>query len=211
MKIFKTISNLLLLVATVFLGYSYVNKKGIFSGTRPGLDGTDSVVTQEQEVVLATFDNLVNHDGRVVSSSDYAGKHMLVIFGFSACKHICPAELGIASQLLNRLGDDADRLQVVFITVDPENDTVEKLHEYHRAFDDRIHMLTGDVHAIRNVVNNYRVYVGKTDTVDDIDHSSFMYLVDQSGKYVGHFSPDLNEHDSQSDKLFAFVHGYLNS
>ncbi|MFV9839049.1 MAG: SCO family protein [Aaplasma endosymbiont of Hyalomma asiaticum] len=209
MKIFKTVSNLLLLVATVFLGYSYVNKKGIFSGTKPRYTGSDSVV--EQEVVLAAFENLVRHDGKLVSSADYAGKHMLVIFGFSACKHICPAELGIASQLLNRLGTDADKLQVVFITVDPENDTVEKLHDYHRAFDERIHMLTGDVSVIRNVVENYKVYVGRSDTDSDIDHSSFMYLIDKSGKYVGHFSPDLNEHDSQSDKLFSFVYGYLNS
>lgn len=209
MKIFKTVSNLLLLVATLFLGYSYVNKKGIFSGTKLRSAGSDSVV--EQEVVLATFEDLVRHDGKVVSSADYAGKHMLVIFGFSACKHICPAELGIASQLLNRLGTDADKLQVVFITVDPENDTVEKLHEYHRAFDERIHMLTGDVSVIRSVVENYKVYVGRADANSDIDHSSFMYLVDESGKYVGHFSPDLHENDSQSDKLFSFVYGYLNS
>lgn len=210
MRIFKTISNLLLLVATVFLGYSYVNKKGIFSGaTKPQSGSSDTVI--EKEAIRVSFSDLTNHNGETVNSTDFANKYMLVIFGFSACKRTCPAELGMASQLLNRLGNDASKLQVVFITIDPENDTVEKLNEYHKAFDSRIQMLTGKAESIHQVANNYKVYVGKSSSGDDIDHSSFMYLIDKQGRYAGHFSPDLDEHESQSDKLFSFVNGYLNS
>ncbi|SBO14095.1 hypothetical protein ANAPC1_00439 [Anaplasma phagocytophilum] len=209
MKTFKTVSNLLLLVATVFLGYSYVNKKGIFSDMRAKLSSTDTVV--EQAPILASFTDLINQEGQVVSSTDFAGKHMLLMFGFSSCKRVCPAELGMISQLLNKLGEAADKLQAVFITIDPKNDTVERLNEYHKAFDSRIQMLTGDEEVIRNVVNNYKVYVGESDSEGDINHSSFLYLVDADGRYVGHFAPDFDEYESQVGRLFDFINKHLNS
>ncbi|MDB1135442.1 SCO family protein [Candidatus Anaplasma sp. TIGMIC] len=211
MKIFKTVSNLLLLVATVFLGYSYINKKGIFSGENKK-DIVSTSTTVEREVIRSGFSGLVNQDGEIVDSKDFAGKHMLVIFGFSSCKHVCPAELGIASQLLNKLGQNANKLNVVFITVDPKNDTVERLSEYHKAFDSRIQMLTGSESDIQRVVNNYMVYVNNPGAEKgDIDHSAYMYLIGPEGSYVGHFTPDFNEYESQCDELLAFINKYLHS
>ncbi|ACZ49535.1 major surface protein 5 [Anaplasma centrale str. Israel] len=207
MKIFKIMSNLLLLVAAAFLGYSYVNKKGIFSKIGEGF--TTSEVVSEG-IASASFSNLVNHEGVTVSSSDFGGKYMLVMFGFSACKYTCPTELGMASQLLNKLGSSADKLQVVFITIDPKNDTVAKLKEYRKAFDARIQMLTGEEADIKSVVENYKVYVGDKKPSDgDIDHSTFMYLINEKGRYVGHFAPDFNASESQGEELFKFVSGHM--
>ncbi|MCU7611857.1 SCO family protein [Anaplasma capra] len=210
MKVFKIVSNLLLLVAAAFLGYSYVNKQGIFSKIGEKFSASDIL---GGNTVSASFSNLVNHEGVTVSSGDFSGKHMLVMFGFSACKRTCPAELGMASQLLNKLGDSADKLQVVFITIDPKNDTVSKLREYHKAFDARIQMLTGTEEDIKNVISNYKVYVGAgsagKEGDGDIDHSAFMYLVDGKGKYLGHFSPDFDASGGQDEELFKFVSSHM--
>lgn len=195
MKTFKIISNLLLLMAALFLGYSYVKKKGLFSEMHAPIRSPNSVavdeIPEEGEVIDAFFENLVNQDGKTVSSTDFAGKYMLVMFGFTSCRHICPAELGMASQALHQLGRIANRLQVVFITVDPANDTVERLKDYHGAFDSRIQMLTGDEENINEVLNNYRVYAerGTVDSAEDMDHSAHMYLINEDGKYVEHFTP----------------------
>ncbi|MGN7678565.1 MAG: SCO family protein [Anaplasma sp.] len=212
MKIFKIVSNLLLLVAAAFLGYSYVNKKGIF-GSREELVASDVAVEPGVTTISASFENLVNHEGMAVNSGVFSGKNMLVIFGFSACQRTCPVELGMASNLLSRLGDSANELQVVFITIDPKSDTVDKLREYHKSFDPRIQMLTGSEEAIENAIQNYKVFVGATTGVEgvnkDIDHSAFMYLIDKKGEYVAHFSPDFNSSDDQSEELFKFVSSHM--
>lgn len=195
MKIFKIVSNLLLLMAALFLGYSYVKKKGMFSEMHAPIRSPNGHIIDDglegEEMIRTLFENLTNQDGKTVNSRDFSGKHMLVMFGFTSCRHICPAELGMASQLLHQLGNDANKLQVVFITVDPANDTVERLKEYHGAFDSRIEMLTGDEANIREVLHNYRVYAekGTLDSPDDIDHSAHMYLVNGAGRYVEHFTP----------------------
>ncbi|MGN7661748.1 MAG: SCO family protein [Anaplasma sp.] len=212
MKIFKIVSNLLLLVAAAFLGYSYVNKKGIFGG-REELVASDVAVEPGVATISASFGDMVNHEGMAVDSSVFSGKNMLVIFGFSACQQTCPAELGMASSLLSRLGDSAGELQVVFITIDPKNDTVDRLREYHKSFDSRIQMLTGSEEAIESAIQNYKVFVGATTGVEgvnkNIDHSTFMYFINKKGEYVAHFSPDFDSSDDQGEKLFKFVSSHM--
>ncbi|QJC27808.1 SCO family protein [Anaplasma platys] len=195
MKTFKIISNLLLLIAALFLGYSYVKKKGMFSEMHAPIRSPDRTLIDDmpegEEVIRTFFENLTNQDGKTISSKDFMGKHMLVMFGFTSCRHICPAELSMASQLLHQLGDDANKLQVVFITVDPTTDTVQRLKAYHSAFDSRIQMLTGDEENIREVLRNYRVYAekGAPGSSEEIDHSAHMYLINEDGRYVEHFTP----------------------
>ncbi|QXK92182.1 SCO family protein [Neoehrlichia mikurensis] len=202
MKIFKILVNTFLLLTAVFLVYSYTNKKGIFN------KGDSHNVNVNKNSFDTSF-NLINQEGINVSSKDFAGKYMLVMFGFSSCHHICPAELGLASELLNKLGTNADKIQIIFITIDPEKDTVSKLKEYHKGFDSRIQMLTGSTQDINKVAENYKIYIGSKDSDQQIAHSSLFYLIDKNGDFITHFAPDLKSSENQSEKLFLFLEKYL--
>ncbi|KJV69547.1 SCO family protein [Candidatus Neoehrlichia procyonis] len=207
MKIFKILSNTFLLLAAMFLVYSYFNKKGIFN--KGNSHNVNVLNIKNNQGSFDTSFNLINQEGVNVSSKDFAGKYMLVIFGFSSCNHICPAELGLASELLSKLENNADKIQVIFITIDPERDTVERLKEYHQGFDNRIQMLTGSKQDLDKVAKNYKVYVGGQDSDKQIDHSSLLYLIDQNGNFLTHFAPDLKSSKNQTEKLFLLVKQYL--
>jgi protein SCO1/2 len=130
---------------------------------------------------------------------------MLVFFGFTSCPDVCPTSLQKVSTALEKLGGDADKLRVAFITIDPERDTVERMKRYHEAFDPRIVMLTGTPKQIAKVAKEYRVYYAKRkqgDGPDDytMDHSAFLYLMDRDGQYVAHYAPNI-----PADKLAAAV------
>ncbi|QGR02237.1 SCO family protein [Ehrlichia ruminantium] len=205
MKAIKFILNLCLLFAAIFLGYSYITKQGIF---QPKLHNSPDVNISNKADINTNF-TLTNQDGVTISSKDFLGKHMLVFFGFSSCKTICPMELGLASQVLDQLGDKANKLQVIFITIDPARDTVSTLKEFHKNFDSRIQMLTGSIEAINEVVKGYKAYVGKPDNDNQIDHSGIMYIVDKKGEYLAHFAPELKSQEPQVDKLLSLIKQYL--
>ncbi len=197
MKVLRIFFYLLSFTMIVFLGYSYLIKQGIFS----------AVQVRNEEVIIGGEFSLINQDGQLIKSNDFIGKHMLVLFGFSSCKSICPMELGIAAEVLARLNRDADKLQVIFITVDPKRDTIDKLKNYQQQFDHRIQMLTGSEEALAEVAAKYKVYV--SDTGKDIDHSGIMYLIGPNGKYVTHFLPDLNSNENQADNILNAIREYM--
>ncbi|CEI84841.1 SCO family protein [Ehrlichia minasensis] len=205
MKAIKFILNICLLFAAIFLGYSYITKQGIFQTKHHDTPNT----TIPNEDGIKTSFSLINQDGKTVNSQDFLGKHMLVLFGFSACKSICPAELGLVSEALAHLGNNADKLQVIFITIDPKNDTVDKLKEFHENFDSRIQMLTGNTEDINQIIKNYKIYVGQSDKDNQINHSAIMYIIDKKGAYLSHFIPDLKSEENQVDKLLSLIKQYL--
>ena len=205
MKAIKFILNICLLFAAIFLGYSYVTKQGIF---HPKQHSTSETNISNRADVNPSF-SLTNQDGMTVNSQDFLGKYILVFFGFSACESICPAELGLASEILSQLGDAADNLQAVFITIDPENDTIERLKEFHENFDQRIQMLTGSSENINQIIKNYKIYVGQVDDNNQINHSAIMYIIDKEGNYLTHFIPDLKSKENQTDKLLSLIKQYL--
>lgn len=200
MKAIKFFFHLITLIAIVFFGYSYFEKREIFSM----LKKTEAA---NEEITIGGEFSLKNQDNQLIKSSDFSGQYMLVLFGFSSCKSICPMELGIASEALARLKEDAEKLQVIFITVDPKRDTVNELKKYHERFDERIQMLTGSAEELSEVASRYKVYVN--DTGEDIDHSGIMYLMGPDGKYVTHFTPDLNSNENQVDNLLNAIKRYL--
>ncbi|AHC38986.1 SCO family protein [Ehrlichia muris] len=204
MKVIKFILNVCLLVAAIFLGYSYITKQGIFQ-----VRHHDSTNIIPGESYTDTSFTLTNQDGHTVNSHDFQGKYMLVLFGFSSCESICPAELGLASEVLSQLGNDANKLQVIFITIDPINDTVEKLKKFHDHFDSRIQMLTGNTEDIKQIIQNYNIYVGQRDKDNQISHSTIMYILDTKGKYLTYFYPDLQAEKSQADELLSIIKQYL--
>lgn len=134
---------------------------------------------------------LTDHRGNRVRDDDFRGRYMLVFFGFTHCPDVCPSTLRDISMALDHLDDEADALQPLFITVDPERDDVEAMADYVTAFDSRILGLTGTRDEIDRATAAYRIYsarfpLGENDYT--MDHSAFTYLMDREGKYLAHFS-----------------------
>ena len=138
--------------------------------------------------------SLIDQNGNRVTEKDFRDRYMLVFFGFTSCPDICPAGLQLVAAALENLGKKADRIVPVFISVDPERDTPEKLGEYVRNFDARFVGLTGTPEEIAKAAKAYRVYYKKVPNADlpddySIDHTSIFYLMDPEGEFVTHFSP----------------------
>ncbi|KAJ7950000.1 Protein SCO1, mitochondrial-like protein [Quillaja saponaria] len=125
--------------------------------------------------------HLINHDGKDVTEKDFLGKWTLIYFGFTHCPDICPDELQKLAAAINKIKEKAGiEIVPVFISVDPERDTVEQVREYVKEFHPRLVGLTGKTDEIRNVARAYRVYYMKTQEEDSdylVDHSIVMYLM----------------------------------
>jgi protein SCO1/2 len=128
-------------------------------------------------------------DGTTVTDRTYRGKWLLVFFGYTFCPDTCPTTLNEIATALEKLGPGAEKLQPLFITVDPERDTPEILKRYTAAFDARIIGLTGSPRQIAAVAEEYGAYgaahrhkAGAQDYL--VDHSTYIYLMDPQGKFV---------------------------
>jgi protein SCO1/2 len=131
---------------------------------------------------------LTDQDGKVVTEKNYAGAYKLIYFGFTACPAICPTELAKMTQVLNGLGKDAEAIQPLFITLDPERDDVKTIKNYMSLFHPRFQGLTGTVDQIEAVKKTYRVYGAKeqTDSAMEytINHSSYIYLMSPADELI---------------------------
>lgn len=129
--------------------------------------------------------SLVDHNGRRVTDADFRGKPMLVFFGFTHCPEVCPTTLLDLTNQLKALGPEAERLQVLFITVDPERDTPAQLALYLQSFDPRIVGLSGTVEEVEAAVKAYKAYARKIPTEDSytMDHTASVYVMDAAGRF----------------------------
>ncbi|MGK9167948.1 SCO family protein [Inquilinus limosus] len=130
---------------------------------------------------------LTDQTGAILSDADLKGRPFAVFFGFTHCPEICPTTLWEMSQALQVLGPDADRLRMLFVTVDPERDRPEMLQQYLQSFDRRIVGLTGSPEEIAAVAKSYRVYWRRVPTGDGdytMDHSAMVYLMDADGRFT---------------------------
>ena len=129
---------------------------------------------------------LTDHTGRPRRLEDFRGKAVVLFFGFTRCPDVCPTTLADAAQAMKQLGPDADRVQVLLVTVDPERDTQEALAKYVPAFDPRFLGLRGDLEATRRAAREFKVYfekrAGKTPQDYAIDHSAQSYVLDPQGR-----------------------------
>ena len=140
---------------------------------------------------------LTNQDGKRVKSSDFAGKYMLMVFGYTTCPDICPSELQVVSAALDEMGPTAERIQPVFVTVDPSRDTPEVMKDYVANFHPGFVGLTGSEEDIASVAKAFRVYYRKVDQKDPsipylMDHTTLVYLMGPDGQYVTHFAYGTN-------------------
>jgi cytochrome oxidase Cu insertion factor (SCO1/SenC/PrrC family) len=136
---------------------------------------------------------LTDQHGAERTERDFAGRYMLIYFGYTYCPDFCPMGLSNMTQALDLLPpEEAEQVVPVFITVDPERDTVAQLAEYAPLFHPRLVALTGSPEATKQAAQAYRVYFAKAgDDGSDaylMDHSTFIYLMGPDGKYVRHFT-----------------------
>lgn len=136
---------------------------------------------------------LVDHTGATRSLADWKGKVVVLFFGFTQCPDVCPTTLATMADAIKRLGADADRVQVLFVTVDPERDTRAVLAPYVTAFDPRFVGLYGDKEATSKAAREFKVFYqkvpGKMPETYGIDHTAASYVIDAQGRlrlYVRH-------------------------
>jgi protein SCO1/2 len=128
---------------------------------------------------------LVDQNGRSVTDRDLKAKPTLMFFGFTYCPDVCPTTLTDITAWLKALGPDADKLNVFYVTIDPERDTQARLKSYLTAFDPRIRGLTGSPQAIAQAAHDYNVYYQKVPLQGGeytMDHSTLIYLIHQNGQ-----------------------------
>ncbi|KAF8783700.1 hypothetical protein HU200_000129 [Digitaria exilis] len=155
------------------------------------LKNRNSAVKPGQSVGTAAIGGpfkLLNHDGKPVTEKDFLGKWTLLYFGFTHCPDICPDELQKMAAAIDKIKEKA-KLDIVpvFITVDPERDTVEQVRDYVKEFHPDLIGLTGTKDEIRQVARAYRVYYMKTEEEGSdylVDHSIVMYLMNPKMEFV---------------------------
>ena len=134
---------------------------------------------------------LIDQNGQPFTDQDMKGKPHLVFFGYTHCPDICPTTLFDMSQLMRRLGPDADRIGALFVTVDPERDTSAVLKDYLASFDPHLRGLTGTQAAVDQTIKDYRVYAKKVPLQGGdytMDHTALVYLMDKDGHFVAPFN-----------------------
>jgi len=134
---------------------------------------------------------LTDQAGQTVTEKNLRGRPTLIFFGFTHCPDICPTSLFEISEVLRAMGEDADRVNAYFISVDPERDTAAALKDYLSSFDPHMSGLTGDPAQIAAVAKAYRVYFKKVPLDDGsytMDHTAIVYLMDKTGRFVSPFN-----------------------
>lgn len=125
-------------------------------------------------------------DGKTVSAADYRGKVVLLYFGYTYCPDVCPLTLSNVGRVLKKLGPSADRVRVLFVTVDPNRDTPTVLNQYAAAFGPEVDALRGDPNQLASLARRYRVAYSVdphgANGAYEVTHSSGIYVFDRDGK-----------------------------
>jgi protein SCO1/2 len=136
---------------------------------------------------IGTPFNLIDQDGHSRHAGDFAGRYMLIYFGYTHCPDICPMTLSLMAEALAKLGPDAERIAPIFITFDPERDPPAVLKQYLAQVAPGFTGLTGTPAAVKQAMSGYNVYVHKeplSGGTYGFKHSSVIYLMDPRGKFV---------------------------
>jgi protein SCO1/2 len=127
---------------------------------------------------------LTDHTGKPRRLEDFRGKAVVLFFGFTHCPDICPTTLADIAAAVKSLGPDAERVQVLMVSVDPERDTPGALAKYVTAFDPRFLGLRGDLSATQKVAKEFKIYFEKRKQGGSytVDHSAQSYVIDPQGR-----------------------------
>jgi protein SCO1/2 len=182
----KTLLIALAVVAAVLIGLS-------LSTLLPPSEEGASSQAQNRALIGGPFE-LTDHNGNRVTEKDYAGQYKLIYFGFTYCPDVCPTELQTMSAALEEMGENAEKVQPLLITIDPERDTPEALAQYVGHFHSRLVGLTGTPEEVAAAAKAYRVYYAKVEDEGSsaeytMDHSSVLYFMGPDGGFLTHFGP----------------------
>jgi len=151
---------------------------------------------------------LVDHTGAARTDRDFLGRYVLITFGYIYCPDICPTNLQAMSDALDLTGPAAERVQPLFVSVDPERDTVDVLGSYVGHFHPRLIGLTGSEAQVRAAARAYRVHRSKVlmDGEDDylVNHSSLTFLMGPQGGFVTLFP-----HGTEAEKMADAIHRHV--
>ena len=183
------ISRILLILLMILAGVFAVMVIFFYPATNP------PTAEQNTKALIGGPFTLVDHHGKTVTNEDFSGKYMLVYFGYTYCPDVCPMDLQGMSDALDRLPEDVlNRIAPIFITIDPDRDTVEDMAKYVQAIHPNLLGLTGNEEQIKAVKKAYRVYGAKDKQEEGADpaayllsHTSYIYLMDRQGEYATHF------------------------
>ena len=170
------VSVILAVVVSLGLGF-------LIPVSQPGFEVNQSFIGGEFE--------MVNHLGETVTQETFKGRHMLVYFGYTFCPDVCPMELQSVTLALNGMGETADKITPVFVTIDPERDDVTAIREYIEFFHPRLVGLTGTAAQVEIIADAFGVFYARardTGEASDylMDHSSLIFLMDEDGQYITH-------------------------
>ena len=148
---------------------------------------------------------LIDQNGRTVTNEMLKGKPTLIYFGYTFCPDVCPTSLLLMETAIEKLGPDAaKKVNLVFITIDPERDTQKLIKDYVGNFSPTFIGLTGTPEQVTAAARAYRVYYQKVPGKDGapylMDHSSIVYLLDRNGRFVTHFT-----HEAKAEAIAAGV------
>lgn len=169
-------------------------------GSSTSFIGTDLTGTQFGKPL-----SLTDHTGTQRSMNDFKGKVVVLFFGYTHCPDVCPTTMSDLKQTMKLLGDKANDVQVLFVTVDPERDTQEVLAQFVPGFDSRFIGLRGTVEEVAANLSEYKVYAAKVSEPGKsgytMDHSAGLYVFDKTGApriYLGYGEkPENIAHDLQ--------------
>src|SRR5215475_7246475 len=134
---------------------------------------------------------LTDQSGATVTEKSLQGRPTLIFFGFTHGPDVCPTSLFEISEVLRAMGQDADKVNAYFVSVDPERDNAQSMKDYLSSFDPHLKGLTGNPEAVAKALSAYRVYAKKVPLKDGdytMDHTALTYLMDRDGKFVAPFN-----------------------
>ncbi len=173
--------NALQLIAVSALSVGAVAFLGACSEKKPEFRGVDVTGADYARDIPLT-----DHNGRQRSLQDFRGKVVVVFFGYTQCPDVCPTSMQELAEVKQSLGKDGERLQGIFVTVDPERDTPEVLKGYMANFDPTFLALRGSPEQLAAVAKDFKIYYkkvdGKTPTSYTMDHSAGSYVYDPAGR-----------------------------
>ncbi|MGA0394900.1 MAG: SCO family protein, partial [Rhodospirillales bacterium] len=201
-----------LLICLTILGgmYFIIGPDRIAAFLDPSFKVPEKQTSQSKGVSIGGPFELVDHTGAVKTHADFAGKFMLIYFGYTYCPDVCPTALTAMTDALNSLGSRAKNVTPVFITVDPKRDTVEQLKMYTSHFHPRMVGLTGSEKQIAEAAKAFRVYYARHKESEPgandylVDHSSIVLFMDQQGRYLTHFGHAVTG-EAMAERLKKFL------
>jgi len=145
-------------------------------------------VSPDASTKLGAPFSLQTADGKPITDKDFLGRPHLIFFGFTHCPEVCPTTLYETTGWMDALGDDADKLDAYFITIDPERDTPEILANYMSPFKDKVVGITGTAEEIDKAAKGFHVYYKKVPLEDGdytMDHTASIFLMKPDGSFMG--------------------------